>query len=388
MFYWSAIQPGHGNGDEALGVKTMQRIACFLVLLVITGCSSQRSWTHLQPSPEKLTRQVADRVLSDFPQPPPFNWGEGVLMAGMVRAGVVLNEPRYVAFARNWADHWRSHGLQAVIENGIDKRMKGYCGIWGPGYPVMMLHEKTGDTAYLQMARQIADFIETRATRTKEGGLGHWMGNYQLWVDTLYMVCPLFAELTRQTGDPKYLAEAARQLDIFQKHLQDPTGLFRHMYDEPSGTQVGQLWGRGNGWVAMSYVAVLEQLDKDSSCYQRRQDDFRRQMDALLAAQDRSTRLWHTVLDHPETPCETSATAMILVSLVDADRIGLYRPTDRDVIPATWTALAGKVDELGRVIDVSGGTGPASLKDYTEKEMGTFTWGTGSFLLAGSALCR
>jgi unsaturated rhamnogalacturonyl hydrolase len=367
---------------------TMQRIAYVLTLLLFSGCATQRPWAHLQPSPEKLTRQVADQVLLDFPHPPPFGWGEGVLMAGMMKAGIALDEPRYIGFVQKWADHWQSKGLQAVIENGVNERMKGYCGIWGPGYPVMLLHERTGDKKYLQMAWQIADFIETRATRTKDGGLGHWMDNYQLWVETLYMVCPLFAELTRQTHNPKYVTQAARQLDLFQGRLQNPDGLFWHMYDEPTDKQVGMLWGRGNGWVAMSYVVVLEQLDKGTPSYTKLHGDFRRQMDALMAMQDNHARLWHTVLDHPETPFETSATAMILFSLVDADRIGLYHPSDRSMIPATWTALANKVNPDGRVIDVSGGTGPARLVDYADKTMGTFTWGTGSFLMAGASLCR
>lgn len=366
----------------------MHRIQYLPTLLILAGCSTQRPWAHLHPSPEELTRQVADRVLLDFPQPPPFNWGEGVLMAGMMRASIVLHEPRYAAFVRKWADHWQAEGVHALVEAGVNHRMKGYCGIWGPGYPVMLLHEKTRDEKYLHMARRIAEFIETRATRTRDAGLGHWLGNHQLWVDTLYMVCPLMAELTRQTGDPKYLAEAVRQLDIFQRRLQSPEGLFWHMYDEPSAKKVGQLWGRGNGWVAMSYVAVLEQLDASSPDYTRLTSAFRRQMDALLAVQDKTSRLWHTVLDHPETPCETSATAMILVSLVDADRVGLYRPADRDVIPATWPALAAKVDPQGRLTDVSAGTGPASLQDYADRETGTYTWGTGAFLLAGAALCR
>jgi hypothetical protein len=28
---------------------------------------------------------AADTVLGDFPQPPPFDWGEGVLMTGLLR---------------------------------------------------------------------------------------------------------------------------------------------------------------------------------------------------------------------------------------------------------------------------------------------------------------
>jgi hypothetical protein len=39
----------------------------------------------LNPDPQPLIRKVADRVMEDYPKPVKFNWGEGVLMAGMMR---------------------------------------------------------------------------------------------------------------------------------------------------------------------------------------------------------------------------------------------------------------------------------------------------------------
>jgi len=360
--------------------------AISLLVAALGGCGPDRPWAGVQPSPEQAMRRVADRVLQDFPEPPPFDWGEGVLMAGMMRAGMVLDEPRYIDFVKQWADHWRKQGLAELLAGSPNDQLKGYCGRWGPGYPVMLLYERTGDEAYLDMTRQIAAFIMNDATRTRDGGLGHWRDNKELWVDTLYMVGPPFAHLTKVTGDPRYLEEAVRQLNIYQSHTQEANGLFWHMYDEVSGERKGVLWGRGNGWVAMSYVKVLEHLPRRSPEYAELLADFRRLMDGLLAVQDKESHMWHTVLDHPETYLETSATAMILGSLIDADRLGIYRPADRGVIPRTWAALAKKVDADGRVFDVSGGTMPQPLEVYAEKAKGTYTWGTGAFLLAAASL--
>lgn len=342
--------------------------------------------TGTMTSPEALMRRVADRTLLDYPTPPPFDWGEGVLMAGMMRAGNVLDEPRYIDFVQNWADHWDAKGLDKLLPDGPSDEIKGYCGYWGPGYPTMLLHEKTDDAKYLRMVRQIAEFIMNDATRTSDGGLGHWKNNFQLWVDTLYMVGPPFAELTRLTGDPKYMEEAIRQINIYQGHTQEAGGLFWHMYDEPSGKRVGVLWGRGNGWVAMTYVMVLKYLDRDHPAYGRLLGDFRRLLDALLKVQDKESYMWHTVLDHPETYLETSATAMILGSLIEAERYGLYEPKNPTVIDKTWQALARKVDADGHVFDVSGGTIPTPLEGYAEKIKGTYDWGTGAFLMAAAAM--
>ncbi|MBI4581400.1 MAG: glycoside hydrolase family 88 protein [Planctomycetes bacterium] len=354
--------------------------------LVISGCLAPTARTSLEPPPADVLRRVADGVLVDFPQPPPFDWGEGVLMAGMMRAGTVLNEPRYVGFVRTWADHWHKEGLETILRGRPGDPIKGYCGHWGSGYPVILLYEKTRKPVYLDMVRQIAGFIMTEATRTPEGGLGHWQGSQQLWVDTLYMVVPPFAHLTRLTGERQYLDEAVRQINIYQGHNQDAGGLFWHNYDDAARKLLGALWGRGNGWVAMSYVEVLRQLPKNSPEYGKLCADYGRLMDALLACQDKESRLWHTVLDHPETYLETSASAMFLGSLVEADRLGIYHLKDRNVIPATWAALAAKVDREDRVLDVSGGTMAGTVKQYGDKERGTYTWGTGAFLLAAAAL--
>jgi rhamnogalacturonyl hydrolase YesR len=370
------------------------RRACISAVLVAailvaagSGCSGLPRRPSVQPTPEPIIRQVADRVLLDFPQPPPFDWGEGTMMGGMMRAGLVLNEPRYIAFVQKWADHWRAHGLDKVLAGSARSPMPGYCGHWGPGFPVVLLYEKTGNPAYLDMARQVASFITTKATRTPEGALGHWGGNYQLWVDTLYMACPLLSHLSRLTSDRAYIQDAVHQLDIFAAHTQDEsTGVFWHMYDDPARKRVGVLWGRGNGWVVMSYVEVLGNLDRQSPEYARLLAQFRRQVDGLLRLRDAQTGLWHTVLDRPETYLETSASAMILAALVDARRLELYDPADPNLITHTWSALSAKVDGDGRVFDVSGGTGPHNFETYASKIRGTYTWGTGAFLLAGSAL--
>ncbi len=367
--------------------RILTALAAVILVAAGTGCSGLSRRSSVQPKPEPLIRQVADRVLLDFPEPPPFDWGEGTMMGGMMRAGLVLNEPRYIAFVQKWADHWRASGLDKVLAGPAGSPRPGYCGHWGPGFPVVLLYEKTGDPAYLEMARQVAAFISTKATRTSEGALGHWGGNYQLWVDTLYMACPLLSYLTRVTSEPAYLEEAVRQLDIFARHTQDEkTGVFWHMYDDPAKKRVGVLWGRGNGWVVMSYVEVLRNCDRRWPEYSRLLAQFRRQMDGLVAMRDAQAGLWHTVLDRPESYLETSASAMILSGLVDAQRLGLYEPADPNLISHTWSALSAKVDRDGRVFDVSGGTGPLNYESYASKIRGTYTWGTGAFLLAGSAL--
>lgn len=333
------------------------------------------------PPAEPLIRQVADRVLLDFPEPPTFNWGEGVLMAGMMRAGAALHEPRYIEFVRKWADYWQQRGIEPLMEE------RGYCGHWGPGLPVLMLYEQNPDVGYRRMTRQILVYMQRRATRTSEGFPGPSEKLRQIWVDVLFMCCPVYMHASRDFSRPELVSEAVRLLDICARHCQDPRiSLFYHMYDQDKARTVGPLWGRGNGWVAMSYMEVLPHLDRDSTDYQRLNTQFQNLVKGIIATQDPGSDLWHTILDRPDTYLETSATAMFLYAFTKAQRERIVQ-LDPTFLPRTWSALAGKVDGQARVVGVSAGTDARDELDrYTKKPVGTFTWGTGAFLLAASEL--
>ncbi len=367
-----------------------------LVLLASTGCmpsppgylSDTKGLIALQASPAYRIHQVAHRVLLDNPEPPPFDWGEGVLMAGMMHAGTTLHEPRYLDFVRAWADHWREAGVAALLEGPPDRPMKGYCGQWGPGYALILLHEHTGDSAYLDMAREIAAFIQNQATRTGDGGLGHWRGNQQLWVDTLWMTCPVLAPLAKIDNRPELMDGAVHQLKVYSQHLQnEQSGLFYHMYDDSVGDRSDFFWARGNGWTAMSYVEVLRRLDPSLAAYEPLRRDYLRLLDGFLKTQDPDTGLWHTILDKPETYVESSASAMILYSMIETERLGLI--TGRTLVERAadaWSGLNARVSSGGHFVDVSGGTRPGSFEEYAGKVRGTYTWGTGAFLMAACAL--
>jgi unsaturated rhamnogalacturonyl hydrolase len=325
-------------------------------------------------------KQVADAVLRDFPQPPPLNWGEGVLLTGMMRAYRLTKDPRYLDFVCRFGDHHHQRGIEPTL------RQRGYCGHWGPGFPMLMLFEETGQDRYLELARQIGDFMLKDAERTADGGLSHFNGKPQLWVDTLDMCCPVFSNLARLTGRPELQEEAIRQLEIFARHLQNPeTGLFYHMWDEKSGEHTPDFWGRGNGWVVMSYTEVLKNERPDSPNRRRLVEPFAKQLAGVALLQDQATGLWHTVLDAPDTYLEGSAASMFLYGMAECRGLKLLDIPHVDVMRRAWAGLTKTVDPEGRVGGVSEGTGPSGKDGYVARKVGTHTWGTGALLLAACA---
>jgi unsaturated rhamnogalacturonyl hydrolase len=337
-------------------------------------------------TPDGLVRVVAYRVMQDHPEPPPFNWGEGVLMAGMMRAYRLTGENEYLNFVQTWADHWKEHGIERILHQEYGNDMKGYCGFWGPAFPVLMLYEETKEPQYLDLAESVVDYITTKATRTGDGGFDHWNGNAQLWVDTLFMTTPVLAHYARIASKPQYLHEAVRQLEVSTTRLQDATtGLYYHMYDDRKGERVGLLWGRGNGWVIMSRIETMKNCRRGTKEWRSLLDSHARHIEGLLTFQDPQSGMWHTVLDDEDTYLETSATAMILYGLAETNRLSLL-PVDHEIyMRKAWDSLAGQYNQQGRVIGVSAGTGPTTREGYAGIKRGTYPWGTGAFLLAASA---
>ena len=325
-------------------------------------------------------RRAADHAAASVTAKTPFDWGEGVLAYGLVEAWRVTRDARDLAAVKRWADPHCAKGLGPLLAK------RGYCGHWGPGTALVLLYEDTGEPRYLKGAATIRAFIRDTATRTRDGALGHWRGNTQIWVDTLCMVCPTLARYSVAAKDPAALADAVTQLEIAARLMQDETtGLFRHMWDEKTGKCSEGFWGRGNGWVIIALVDVLEVLPKPSPAHERLRKVLARQVGGLVAQQAPSG-MWRTVLDRQDAHEETSATAMIAYGTAKAMQLKLIEGDHTARVRKAWAALEKQVDEKGVVLGTSAGTGPRGIQHYLGRPRGEYTWGTGAFLLAGAKL--
>ena len=324
--------------------------------------------------------RAADHAADSVGPATPLNWGEGVLTYGLFEAWRVTRSPRYLEAVQAWADHHCAKSLLPLL------RKRGYCGHWGPGTPLVLLHEHTPQPRYLEAATEIRNFVRDSATRTAEGALGHYRGSVQIWVDTLCMVCPTFARYSVAAKDPTALEDAVKQLDLAARHLQDPkTGLFWHMWDERTGKHSQGFWGRGNGWVIISLADVLEVLPKTHRSYAELQKVLQAQVRGLIA-HEAPSGMWRTVVERADAYEETSATAMITYGIAKAMQLKLIAEDHTPRLLRAWAALEKQVDADGVVLGTSAGTGPRGIAHYLARPRGEYTWGTGAFLLAGAKL--
>jgi len=332
---------------------------------------------------------VAGRLIRTPVESYPFNWGEGVQMMGLMRAARASRNSLYTDYVEKWARMHEARDpseLLNISPSAANPSRRGYCGHWSPAAALLYLYQQRRDPAHLKLAQAVAEFIRAGAERSPEGGLGHWQGSHQLWVDTLYMACPLLAGLGHLESKLALIADAANQIIVHARHLQDErTGLFYHMWDWQAATHSEGFWGRGNGWVLMSLAETLEVLEKGGAGYDQLTTIARKLARGLESTQD-SAGLWHTVLDDPASYAECSATAMVAYGLLKLVRLRVLPDRLRAQARKAWAAINERYVKDGLVVGVSAGTDPRGSEAYRGKPLGTETWGTGAYLLAASEI--
>jgi unsaturated rhamnogalacturonyl hydrolase len=253
---------------------------------------------------------------------------------------------------------------------------------------MLSLFQERNKQDYLRMVQMITDFIRESAERSPEGGLDHWTGSHEYWVDTLYMACPLLGRFGKLEHKPAYVDDAAQQFVFHARHLQDEkTGLFNHMWDWQTGQLTPVLWGRGNGWVLMALANTIEMMDRNHNAFAALQQIALHLAHGLRTVQDRDG-LWYTVLNDPTSYTECSASSMYVYGLLKLVRLKVLPPTYKKVALRGWAAINARYIKDGVVVGVSGSTDPHPVEVYKKIEVGTQTRGTGAYLSAGSEIDR
>jgi len=172
-------------------------------------------------------------------------------------------------------------------------------------------------------------------------------------------------------GDPSYLREAVEQLRLHRDLLRNPvSGLWsqgRGWLSRGSTVLSPGAWSRGHGWVVRGITSSLAVLPGDCAEAAEMRAILAQMAEALLAVQ-RPDGLWPTLLHrpHPESPSDTSGTALIATAFSRACREGWLKGAPfRESAMRAFRALPALVDDDGVVLGVSPGPGPLeSEEDY------------------------
>ncbi len=307
-----------------------------------------------------------------------WDWNMGVAFFGLWQVNDVLHNQVFIDQMRQWIDSRIEGGIQALNVNTC-----------APLTTVLRLNKLYPSQKYERLCQKFDDYIFNQVPHTPCGAIAHTTLRSQnlgkVWADTLFMCVLYLAQRGLELKDPRYLDEVIRQMELHFQVLVDPeTGLLYHGWDDDNRKFIGERWGRGNAWVTVSTIEILQGIGRDFPQKQKFLEIIDRQLAAFEKYQDASG-FWHTVIDHPETYLETSVTAGVAYGVLKGVRLGMV---DRRYLPMAQRAMQAfmtNIDAQGTVLKGSGGTGvKPSPVEYNEVPyvVTPFTQGLGLMALS------
>jgi unsaturated rhamnogalacturonyl hydrolase len=246
------------------------------------------------------------------------------------------------------------------------------------GQTYLELYEKRHDPAMLSPTLVSMDKLLQRADDPQKP---LWW-----WCDALFMAPPVLADLSKITGDRKYLDYMNREWWITSNLLYDPQ---LHLYSrdatfldkhEANGSKL--FWSRGNGWVMAGLVRVLETMPADYPDRSKYIAQFQQMAKALADIQG-PDGLWTPGLLDPSAyklP-EVSGSAFNTYAIAWGVRNKILDPEQYlPVVQRAWAGLLKHIYQDGRLGSIQPIGGAPGQFTATS----SYVFGVGAFLLAGS----
>ncbi|MFA5006878.1 MAG: glycoside hydrolase family 88 protein [Candidatus Izemoplasmatales bacterium] len=281
---------------------------------------------------------LARRVRDTFPPKMKWMWGEALLGFSLARLDEHAKTDEFSAFLKAYCDHYAAH--PPIVDQSDTA---------APGLIAWAVAKKTGDQRHRALADKVLDYVRNEP-RLIEDSVNHLGNSFvgkiypkSIWVDSIMMFSVFPAIVARDTGDDGLMAIAARQPRVMAKYMMDPDrGLWYHSYWVRQKTHYPRrpiFWARGNAWVVAALPMILETVGNHPE-RATIEDVFRKTCAAVLPFQ-RSDGTFSTVLGHPHTYRELSATALFASGFLAGSRLGLLDGRYRDAGARAFEAVVG-----------------------------------------------
>ncbi len=326
-----------------------------------------------------------------------WDWGPGIALYGLHKTYPLVGpalQQRYFDFWRDWfATYLDRRPPTPAINSAIVLNV-----LWSALHDPALPLEAGQREMYRAYCLERVAYYRRYAIKLPSGVFAHTVASgspqskEQVWADNLFMLVLLLARVAVTGGDTALFGQMVDQLELHYRHLTDPaTGLLYHGWqtdpaDSGRGSHLNRaLWGRGNGWAALGGLELLELAQAPAfSGFQG--EILQASLPHLTALQryQRPDGRWNTLLDHPESYPETSATAAISAAFLKGARLGGLSSGFGEAGQRGLAAVLANITAGGEVKGVSGSTPLlASLDDYnTVPQDALNTWGQGLALLA------
>lgn len=303
------------------------------------------------------------------------NWISATFLVGLGRLARISDEPGPRAYVRNVAEHFNF----------------GLLGAWSPrnmldadniaiGEVYQELAARSGEPGEVAPLRQRLDWtLPHLQVQPAPNQLVWW------WCDALFMAPPVYARMSAQTNDPRYLqAMDVQWWRTYDRLWSKEHGLFfrdERFLTRKTRNGKPMFWGRGNGWVVAGLARLLDTMPESWPTRPRYVQVFQTMM-ASVALLQRNDGLWTTsLLDDQDPPgAESTGSAFYTYAMAWGVNHGLLdRPAYLPHVTRAWAGLA-------RLIQPNGLLGYAQRAGDQPEPSGADDhelYGTGGLLLAG-----
>jgi len=286
-----------------------------------------------------------------------WDWGMGAAFYGIFEANKYLNNSEYTKLIKKWIDFRIKDKIQTLCINT--------CALMTS---VLKLNEQFKDYNYEKLSVDFDEYLFKTAPRVFNKAYVHTVINKiflgKVWADTLFMACIYLAEKGRSNNKHIYYNESINQLYYHMKCLLDPDkNLFYHCWNDLQKIREGVIWGRGNAWVLISTIEILELINVDFPEKEEIKVIIKNFIKSLVKYQDKSG-LWHTVIDRKDSYLEVSASAGFAYGILKGVRLGLFDPEFKEAGNKAIIAIKKNIDSDGNVLNGSSGT---SVKESAEE---------------------
>lgn len=330
----------------------------------------------------KLALDIALRQIKKHPAiTVKWDWGESVMMFGMIELYRVTKDSRIRDYIKGWIDEH--------IKDGYKIRTSDTC---PPSLAAILLYQETKEDKYKKVLDTFMTYIFEQALRNEDGGLNH-LGivdslGVSLWLDSLFMFGTVLTRWGELTDNTKALDEYNKQFMLFTKLLQKSNGLYLHAHGWPGSMDTDIYWARGNAWVTAATFEYLRARRGRGEMDEPVLNAIKKQVQGAIDTQDSKTGLWWTILNRPdEIYQETSATALFAYGMARGYRYGFL---DKSVLPVIQKAMAGvkskiETNDKGEPVikGTSGPTNVGTFEMYAKVSQGDdISYGVGAVILS------
>jgi len=354
-------------------------------LTSIKSCIPSPVMTNALDSTQIVNKmcQAADWQLANVDKTKRTDWLWGAFYVGLTELYKITNDQRYLNELMNVGQvaRWQPqsdifHADRLTITD-----------VWASLYDITRKPEtidKTRFTLDIYLKRGFKNVNLSINEKNNTHAFEWWT-----WCDALYMAPPVFAHMSKITGDRKYLDYMNSYWWKVSDYLYSKSDSLYYRDDtffnrkSKNGKKV--FWSRGNGWVVGGIARVLDLMPKDYPDRPKYETQFKEMTTKLLSLQ-RTDGLWTVSLLDPEelNQGESSGSAFYTFALAWGINNGLVDAKYKPNAIKAWKALSKNINNQGRLGYVQQvAANPFPFFDYQ-----WHVYATGTYFMAGREMLK